>query len=116
MISIGPAVKVVIHVNDDVSSRKRLLYEDILKFLFDRGVASATLLRVQSGFGTYHSMRTLGFAGTEGGSLQVRIEFIETRETVEALLPALYELITDGVIEAQDTTILKAAIRSSETP
>ncbi len=43
--------------------------------------------------------------------LPVRIEFIETAEKLEALLPALYELITDGLIESQDTTILKAALR-----
>jgi|SRR5438270_10336258 len=110
MTRTGPAVKVIIHVKNDVSSRKVFLYEEILKFLFDRGVAGATLLRVQSGFGSYHRMHTLGFSAADGAHRAVRIEFIETKETVEALLPALYELISDGMIEVQDTTILKVAV------
>jgi PII-like signaling protein len=43
--------------------------------------------------------------------LPVRIEFIETKDAAEALLPALCELITDGLIEVHDTTILKSAVR-----
>jgi PII-like signaling protein len=52
---------------------------------------------------------------TEGGPaekehLPVRIEFVEAKETADALLPLLCELITDGLIEAHETTVLKAAI------
>jgi PII-like signaling protein len=39
----------------------------------------------------------------------VRIEFIDTAQNVDSLMPALCELVTDGVIESQDTVILKAA-------
>ena len=34
---------------------------------------------------------------------------------VDSLLPALFDLITDGLIEAQDTTILKSAFREERT-
>jgi PII-like signaling protein len=50
-----------------------------------------------------------------GEHLPVRIEFVETREMVDSLLPALFELITDGLIEAQDTTILKSAFLAEPT-
>jgi PII-like signaling protein len=43
--------------------------------------------------------------------LPVQIEFIETKEAAEALLPALCELITDGLIEAHDTTVIKSVAR-----
>ena len=109
MLTPGPALKVTIHVNADVSSHTAFLHEEILQFLFERGVAGATLLRVQAGFGAHHRLHTQGAAGVEGEHLPVRIEFIESTETVEAILPALRELITDGVIEAQSTTILKCA-------
>jgi uncharacterized protein len=116
MLRTGPALRIIIHVNDDVSSRKNFLHEEILQLLFDRGMAGATLLRVQAGFGTHHRVHTAGTLGVAGEHLPVRIEFVETRAAVETLLPALYELITDGMIEAQDTTILKAAIGSNENP
>ena len=41
----------------------------------------------------------------------MRIEFIESKEAADALLPALCELITDGLIEVHDTTIIKAVAR-----
>jgi PII-like signaling protein len=53
---------------------------------------------------------------TEGGisereHLPLRIEFIESKEAAERLLPALCALITDGLIEVQDTTIVKTVAR-----
>ena len=41
--------------------------------------------------------------------MPVRIEFVETAEKVEALCPVLCELLTDGLIEIQDTVILKGS-------
>jgi PII-like signaling protein len=116
MLTTGPGLKVTIHVNADIGSRTRFLHEEILQLLFERGVAGATLLRVQVGFGSHHHLHTEGAAGVEGEHLPVRIEFIESQETVDAILPALYELVSDGVIEAQRTTILKIATGKTELP
>jgi PII-like signaling protein len=41
--------------------------------------------------------------------MPLRIEFIDTKQNIRTLLPRLQELVTDGLIEAQDTVILKAA-------
>jgi len=112
----GPAIRVIIHVNDDISSRENFLHQEILQFLFDRGVAGATLQRVQAGFGIHHRMHTEGILGIEGEHLPVRIEFVDNRASVESLLPDLLELVTDGIVEAQDSTILKAATKRRENP
>lgn len=117
MLVPGPAKKVTIHVNEDTSSRTDFLYKEILALLLDRGVAGATLLYPQGGFGSHHLLHMQGNvhlqrSGADSSThLPVRIEFIESVENVESILPALYELITDGLIESQDTTILKAALR-----
>jgi PII-like signaling protein len=116
MLTTRPALKVTIHVNADISSHTEFLHEEILKLLFERGVAGATLLRVQVGFGAHHRLHTEGAAGVEGEHLPVRIEFIESKQTVDAILPALCELISDGVVEAQSTTILKIATGRTEHP
>jgi uncharacterized protein len=107
MLTLGPALKVTIHVNADVSSRANFLHDDILQFLLKRGVAGATLLRVQAGFGAHHRLHTQGAAGVQGEHLSVRIEFIENKESVDAILPDLCELVSDGLIEVQATSILK---------
>jgi PII-like signaling protein len=113
----GPAKKITIHVNEDTSSTTDFLYKEILALLLDRGVAGATLLYPQGGFGSHHLLHMQGSMhlpcsdADSGRHLPVRIEFIESAENVESILPALYELITDGLIESQDVTILKAALR-----
>jgi PII-like signaling protein len=111
MLTPGLAKKITIHLNEDTSASHDFLYNEIFSFLRERGVAGATMIRPQSGFGSHHRLHS-----TEGGSggrehLPVRVEFIESKETVEALLPALCELITDGLIEVQETTILKTVAR-----
>ncbi len=111
MLVPGPAKKVIIHLNEDTSARHDFLYREILALLLDRGVAGATLLHPAAGFGSHHLMHVQGGGIDSDRHLPVRIEFIETAESVEALLPALLELITDGLIEAHDTIILKAALR-----
>jgi PII-like signaling protein len=45
----------------------------------------------------------------EGEHLPVRIEFLESPELVDAILPSLCELVTDGVVETHATTIVKSA-------
>jgi PII-like signaling protein len=43
--------------------------------------------------------------------LPLRIEFVETSERVDELLPTLYAMVTDGLIEVQDTTVVKSAMQ-----
>ena len=115
MLSPGPARKVTIHLNEDTSASHDFLYKEIFSLLYERGVAGASLIRPQAGFGFHHRLHQSEGANGSREHLPVRIEFVETREMVDSLLPALFELITDGLIEAQDTTILKSAFRAEPT-
>jgi len=109
MLEVGPAIKITIHINDDTSSRSDFLHSEILTFLYEHGVSGATIFRPYAGFGSHHHVHTSGAKGVEGEHLPIRIEFIEKKEKIDALLPELYELVTDGLIEAKQTTILKVA-------
>jgi PII-like signaling protein len=105
------AKKITIHLNEDTVARHDFLYNEIFSFLRERGVAGATLIRPAAGFGSHHRTHSTESGMAEREHLPVRIEFIETKDAAEALLPALCELITDGLIEVHDTTILKSAVR-----
>jgi PII-like signaling protein len=107
MLNTGPALRVVIHLNEDIGSRNDFLYNEILSFLYGKRVSGATVIRPDAGFGLHHRVHVKGAPGAEGRHLPIRVEFVETREKVEALLDELCELVTDGMIEAQETTILK---------
>ena len=110
MLAAGVAKKVTIHLNEDTAARHDFLYNEIFALLRERRVAGATLIRPAAGFGSHHRMHSMEGGIAEQEHLPVRIEFIETKEAVDALLPSLCELITDGLIEAHETTVIKAAI------
>jgi PII-like signaling protein len=107
MLKPGPARKVTIHVNGDTASRNDYLHNEVFAFLLEHDVAGATLMRPEAGFGFHHRTHSAGAFGAEGMHLPVRIEFIESSERVAELLPQLSELVRDGIIEAQETTVLK---------
>jgi PII-like signaling protein len=115
MLRPGLAKKVTIHLNEDTSASHDFLYNEIFTFLRDRGVAGATIIRPQSGFGSHHRVHTAEAGTGEREHLPIRIEFIESKEASDSLLPALCELVTDGLIEVQDTTILKTVAREEHS-
>jgi uncharacterized protein len=120
MLRPGLAKKVTIHLNEDTASRRDFLYTEIFSFLYQRGVAGATLLRPDAGFGGHHRMHQSDHGRAAAEHMPIRIEFIDTPEVVADLMPALCELLSDGLIEAQDTTVYKgvlgAAVESEPRP
>ena len=110
MLVPGPAKKVTIHLNEDTSSRSDYLSREIVSLLLKQGVAVATVLRPESGFGSHHRMHTQEGGIDTAQHMPLRIEFIDTEQNIEILLPLLREIVTDGLIEAQDTVILKVAV------
>src|ERR1700685_1729321 len=107
MLKTGPAKKVTVYVGQDQQYHGESVYAAILDFLFYRKVAGATVTRGIAGFGADHRMQTDRIlALTE--NLPMKVEFVETPEKVEELLPKLQEMVGAGLIEIQDTTIVKA--------
>lgn len=109
MLKPGPARKVTIHLNEDTSTGSDFIHEQVFSFLFSRGVAGATVLRPQAGFGEHHYKHNQHGHGMERSHLPVQIQFVEEPHVVDALLPSLLELVADGMIEMHDTVVLRAA-------
>lgn len=105
MLKEGPARKVSVYVGEDQQYHGRALYAAILDFLFYRGVSGASVVRGIAGFGADHKMHTARILWlTE--NLPVKIEFIESPEKLEEILPKLQDMVGSGLVEVQDTTIL----------
>lgn len=109
MLSLGPAQRVIIHLNEDSASEGDYLHLEIVSFLYGAGISGATVLRGHSGFGSHHRIHTEGAPGVSGEHLPIRIEFVEATGTIEKLMPRLIKLVTDGVIEVQETNIIHVA-------
>src|SRR5579863_6450577 len=112
MLKQGPAKKICIYIGEDQQYHGQALYAAILDFLFYRGVSGASVVRGIAGFGADHKMHTVRILWlTE--NLPVKIEFIETPEKLEEILPKLQDMVGTGLIEVQDTNILHPS-RASE--
>jgi PII-like signaling protein len=109
MLAQGPAKKVTIFINEDAPHRMTSLHDALMTFLLHKNVAGATATRAFSGFGLHHALHTPRMEAT-AEHLPIRIEFIETAERVDEL----YEMVTDGLIEVQDTTVVKLAHPSTK--
>jgi PII-like signaling protein len=107
MLEAGPALKVTVHLNQDTGSAKGFLHDEILTFLQKNGVEGATAFRAHAGFGVHRRLHTRGAGDVEGEHLPVIIYFVDTFQKVHAIMPELLGLVTDGLVEAHPTEILK---------
>lgn len=115
MLQKGTAKKVTIFINEDTQHHFTPLSDAILTYLLHRGVAGATATRAVAGFGAHQVMHTSKIE-VLSEHLPMRIEFIESAQKVDELMPTLYDMVTDGVIEVQDTQVVKAANREKAEP
>lgn len=111
MLKRGPAKKVTIYINEDAQHHAAALHDAIMTFLLNHGVSGATSTRAYAGFGSSHMLHTPKIE-VLAQHLPLRIEFIETPEKVDEVLPTLHEMVADGLIEVQDTFVVKAARKS----
>ena len=112
MLNKGPAKKVTIYVNRDTRHHLQPLWTAIFDYLHHKGIAGANVWVPHVGFGSHERVRRSDSA--EIPEPTVRIEFIDVAERVNDVLPTLYEMVTDGLIEVQDTTVVKA-VRKDKT-
>jgi PII-like signaling protein len=115
MLRSGTAKKVTIFINEDTQHHFAPLCDSILAFLLHKGVSGATATRAMAGFGAHQALHS---AKTEvlAEHLPIRIEFIESAAKVDELMPALHEMVTDGLIEVQDTNVVKVANQDEPAP
>jgi len=113
MLSKGPAKKVTIFINEETQHHMAALGDSIMTYLMHKGVSGATATRAYSGFGSHRMLHTPRVEAL-AQHLPIRIEFVETEEKVDEVLPTLYEMVSDGLIEVQDTTVVKLARKAAK--
>jgi PII-like signaling protein len=110
MLSSGKAVKVSIYISDGAKHLGVPVYTSLLDFLFKNGVHGATALKGVAGFGASHRVHSAHILELSD-NLPIKIEFIESREKVDAILPELERRTGCGIIEIQETTVIVPARR-----
>jgi PII-like signaling protein len=89
------------------------LYEAIVQLARQQGMAGATVLRGLEGFGAdshLHTARILRLSE----DLPIVIEMVDTEERIDAILPLLDPMISEGMITVERVHIV--SYRASKTP
>jgi PII-like signaling protein len=115
MLQKGTAKKVTIFINEDTQRHFGSLCDAIMEFLLHKGVSGATATRAATGFGAHRVIHTPKIE-VLAEHLPVRIEFIESAGKIDEIMPTLYDMVTDGVIEVQDTNVVKVANKERPAP
>ena len=88
------------------------LYEAIVELVRKEGLAGATVLRGIEGFGAdsrLHTSRILRLSE----DLPVVIEIVDAPERIQAILPQLDQMVTEGMVTLEKVRVI--AYRGSDT-
>lgn len=108
MLQAGKAMKVSIYLSEGAKQKSVPISANILDFLYFQGVSGATMIKGVAGFGADRHLHSSSLVAISD-RLPIKIEFIETAQKVEELLPRLQEMAGSGMIELQETMIAKPA-------
>lgn len=116
MLERGPAKRLIITINEASRWHGRSLYNALLELFQHKGLAGATVSRGIAGFTGHGAIHTINIVDLST-DLPVRIEIVDTSEAIDRILPDVFDMVDKGLVEVQDTTVIKfASGESSPAP
>ncbi|MEH0542045.1 DUF190 domain-containing protein [Streptomyces sp. B21-105] len=109
----GGALRLTVFVGENDTWRHRPLYSEIVHRAHAAGLAGASVFRGVEGFGAsslIHTSRLLSLSE----DLPVAVVIVDTPERVEAFLPQLDELVTEGLVVLDECRVLRYAGRGGD--
>jgi len=99
------AVRVTVYINEADEWNHRPLHLEILRMLHEQGLAGGTVLHAVAGFTGRGGVQTTTLVDA-GGKLPLVVEFVDTAEHVEKVMPLLrkmaaHRLITRAAVEIE---------------
>jgi PII-like signaling protein len=94
-----------IFIGESDKHGRRPLYQAIVEMLREEGMAGATVLRGIEGFGAtsrLHTARILRLSE----DLPIVIEVADTAERIEAIMPKLDEMVTEGMVTLERVEVV----------
>ena len=101
----GKAKLLMIYIDEDDWWRGEALYEAIVKKLRMLDLTGATVYRGILGYGSKNRLHKSGFLGLSE-DLPVTINVIDTEEKIRRALPALREMVSEGLVAMTDVEVL----------
>lgn len=114
MLERGPAKRLTVTVNEVERWHGRSLYNALLELFQHKGLAGATVSRGIAGFTGHGTIHTINIVDLSS-DLPVRIEIVDTAEAIDRVLPDVFDMVDKGLVEVQDTTVIKFATGEKAT-
>lgn len=108
----GAALRLTIFVGENDTVHRRPLYSEIVHRAHEAGLAGASVFRGAEGFGAssrVHSSRILSLSE----DLPIAIVIIDRRDRIEAFLPVVESLVTEGLIVLDEVEVVRYIGRRS---
>lgn len=102
----GTALRLTIMIGESDRWRHKPLYTEIVHRAHKAGLAGATVLQGVEGFGAtslIHSARLLSLSD----DLPVVIIMVDTHGRIDAFLPQLEELVSEGLVILDDCQVIR---------
>jgi uncharacterized protein len=104
--AIGVLLRIFIGESDREPGGDKPLYEAIVRRAREAQLAGATVLRGPMGFGRHSRVHTAKLLALST-DLPVVIEIVDAEDKVEAFLPIVDELVTEGLVTLEAVRILR---------
>ncbi len=109
----GTARRLTVYIGEDDSWSHKPLYTEIVHRAHQAGLAGASVLRGIEGFGSsssrIHTSRILSLSE----DLPVVVVIVDDAEKIEAFLPQVEEIVTEGLVTLEDVEV---AVHRYRTP
>jgi len=93
-------VKVSVYLNEADQWQHRPLHLEILQMLHEEGVAGGTVLRAVAGFTAHGNVQSTSLVDV-GNKMPLVVEFIDTSDMVERVMPLLKKMAGQRLIVRQ---------------
>jgi uncharacterized protein len=111
----GKAARLTVIVGDADHVHHRPVYSEIVRRAHRLGLAGASVFRGVEGFGASRHVHTTHILSLSE-DLPVAVVIVDSAERIEAFLPELEELVTEGLIMIDEVDVVKYVGRGSADP
>jgi PII-like signaling protein len=101
----GDGKLVRIFIGEGDRAGREPLYDVIVRLARERGLAGATVLRGLAGFGAKSRLHTASILRLSA-DLPIVIEIVDRPERIDAFLPELDRLVTEGLITTEPVHVI----------
>ncbi|MBO9541439.1 DUF190 domain-containing protein [bacterium] len=101
----GPGKLLSVYLGESDKWHHQPLYMAIVERARREGLAGATVIRGDAGFGAHSRVHTANLLALSA-DLPIVIQLVDTAERIEAFRPILDEMVQEGLVTLQDVEIV----------